>query len=106
MTSDLIEVGVVGPSLLRQAVVSLLTDQSVFQISEPSQAQVWVEVGATPNRDSSVIGTGNFILVGAPPTDSRTMDIGAFIGYDESSAVLCEAILAVAALSRQRLTAA
>ncbi len=110
MSNDLIEVGVVGPTLLRQAVVSLLSGQPEIHIADPdlapTRAQVWVEVGANPTSRSLPRSSGSFILVGAPPSDPRTSDIGTYIGFDESLAVLREAILVVASLAQQRANAA
>jgi hypothetical protein len=106
MTKDLIEVGVVGPTLLRQAVVSLLAGQPELHIADPAHAQVWIEVGANPLSRALSGPIGPFILVGAPPDNPCTTDIGAYISFDESLAVLREAILVVASLTQQRAIAA
>ncbi len=109
MQIDRIEVGVVGPALLRQAVVSLLAGQPELRIADPGQAQVWIEVGANPTHRSPGGPVGSFILVGAPPDRARATDLidaGAYIGFDESLAALREAILAVASLTRKRANAA
>jgi hypothetical protein len=95
-----IEVGVVGPALLRHAVVSLLSSQPDIHIAEPSSATVWVEINTGHCAPGVALGWHQFILVGTPHQAEEALRSGAYIGFDESSSVLCEAIFAVAGAGR------
>lgn len=106
MNQDLIEVGVVGPVLLRSAVVSLLACQPEFQVSDLRHAAVQIEVGANPGQSLGFRGVGRFILVRSVHDSDNSLLSGAYIGFDESVTTLREAILLVAGNSHQQAHAA
>jgi hypothetical protein len=106
MMNGLIEVRVVGPVLLRNAVVSLLACQPEFHVSDLSHAMVRVEVGASPEASLGFRQSGRFILVRPEHSTGDSLPAGAYIGFDESVTTLRQAIMLVADTSHHQAKAA